>query len=194
MTPIRLSSFLRWVNRRPLARLTAIGALAGAIVLTAAPASGTRDAAGAENRSVRTEGTEVFKPNEQIASTLRFSPGHIAVKRGDSLTLRHSDETEAPHTLSIVNANEVPADIDTVFACGEPGTICDEIFSVFGQEPPGPVFVEGPGTRQGIDGRLDSLFVPAGGSISEVVTAPRGTTLHFMCGIHPWMQGDIKVE
>jgi hypothetical protein len=30
-------------------------------------------------------------------------------------------------------------------------------------------------------------------SITMQVTAPAGTVLHFMCVIHPWMQGEIIV-
>jgi hypothetical protein len=30
-------------------------------------------------------------------------------------------------------------------------------------------------------------------SISIKVTAPAGTTLHFICAVHPWMQGTLKV-
>ena len=26
-----------------------------------------------------------------------------------------------------------------------------------------------------------------------VVSAPAGTTLYYVCAIHPWMQGEIKV-
>jgi hypothetical protein len=32
-----------------------------------------------------------------------------------------------------------------------------------------------------------------GGTVEQVVTAKAGTTLYFMCAIHPWMQGSIKV-
>jgi hypothetical protein len=30
-------------------------------------------------------------------------------------------------------------------------------------------------------------------SVSIKVTAPAGTTLYFICAVHPWMQGEIKV-
>jgi hypothetical protein len=29
--------------------------------------------------------------------------------------------------------------------------------------------------------------------VSIPVSAPAGTTLHFICGMHPWMQGKIVV-
>lgn len=177
---------------RSQARLGA--ALLAVAVVASAAVIGTSDGAEGRDRTVRTEGDEQFVPNAKVMVTLRFTPGHIVVNSGDELTLQHSDRTQDPHTLSIVDADEVPGDIDSVFNCGSPGTICDEVFSLFGQEPAGPTFMEGPGTDEGIDGRLDSLFVPAGGSISEKVTAEAGTTLSFICAIHAWMQGTIDVK
>jgi plastocyanin len=169
------------------------GALA-AVVIATATLFGAADSSAAGGNTVRTEGTAQFIPNSKLAFTLRFSPGHMVVKSGETLTLEHSDKAGEPHTLSVVDADEVPADLDAVFNCGEPGTVCDEVFSLFPGEPTAPVFVEGPGTGEGIDGRLDTLFVTPGGSISEEVTAEPGTTLHFICAIHAWMQGDITVK
>ncbi|HEY8172662.1 MAG TPA: hypothetical protein VIH21_06215, partial [Dehalococcoidia bacterium] len=99
-----------------------------------------------------------------------------------------------PHTLTIVDQADVPATEDEVFGCGEPGTVCDEVFQLFTEEPTDSVFLNAPGTGAGIDGRLDTLFVLPGQSISEVVTAPSGTTLYFICVIHAWMQGQIDVK
>jgi hypothetical protein len=46
----------------------------------------------------------------------------------------------------------------------------------------------------GLDGRLDTLFLPPGTAISVPVTAPSGTTLSYFCAIHAWMQGSITVN
>ena len=48
--------------------------------------------------------------------------------------------------------------------------------------------------EQGIDGRLDTLWVLPGESVSAQVTAPAGSTLPYLCAIHPWMQGEIEVH
>jgi plastocyanin len=43
----------------------------------------------------------------------------------------------------------------------------------------------------------DSIAVQSGGphnSITIKVTAKPGTTLHFFCAVHPWMQGKIVVS
>jgi plastocyanin len=168
------------------------GALAVAVVATAT-LFGAADSSAAGGNTVRTEGTGQFIPNAKVSLTLRFSPGHIVVKSGETLTLEHSDKTDQPHTLSIVDAEEVPGTLDDVFNCGSPDTVCDEVFQLFPQGPP-PAFIDAPGTGEGLDGRLDTLFVEQGGSASAEVTAEPGTTLHFICAIHAWMQGTIDVK
>jgi len=46
----------------------------------------------------------------------------------------------------------------------------------------------------GLSAPYDTLLIGNKGSITEPVTAKAGTTLYFMCVIHPWMQGVISVE
>jgi hypothetical protein len=48
------------------------------------------------------------------------------------------------------------------------------------------------GGGAGLDARLDTMLIGDASSLTVPVTAP-GTTLHFMCVIHPWMQGTINV-
>jgi plastocyanin len=182
----------RGVDRRPLARWSRRLAVLAALSLAALALTTT--ASGATSKIVRTQGNETFVPNSKVMATLKFTPGHLVVRSGDTLTLQHSDKSDEPHTLSIVNADEVPSTAEQVFGCGEPGTVCDEVFHLFPQEPTTATFANGPGTGPGIDGRLDTLVVFPGESISEPVTAPAGTTLSFICAIHPWMQGTIDVH
>jgi len=177
------------VGRRHARSLLVLGAAAG---IALAFSVGTGDAG--NGRTVKTAGGEQFVPNAKIMATLRFAPGHLTIGSGETLTLTHGDATDEPHTLSIVNKDEVPGDVDTVFNCGAPGTVCDDVFSEFPGEPTGSTFVDAAGTGEGIDGRLDTLFIVPGESISEPVTAPSGSTLYFICAIHAWMQGEIDVK
>jgi len=39
----------------------------------------------------------------------------------------------------------------------------------------------------------DSLVLVPGSRISARITAAVGRTIHYVCAIHPWMQGSIKV-
>ena len=185
-----VSNYLTPLRKRPVRFASAVVAIAALVALGLV---GISDSAESRDRTVRTEGAEQFVPNAKVMATLRFTPGHIMVNSGDELTLEHSDRTPDPHTLSIVDADEVPSDVGAVFNCGADGTVCDDVFQLFPMGPP-PPFINGPGTGPGIDGRLDTLFVEPGSSASAIVTAAPGTTLHFICAIHAWMQGEIVVK
>lgn len=169
---------------------SAIVALAGVLVGGIGQAS--------DGKVVKTKGDEQFVPNAKIMATLKFAPGNLVVASGEELTLAHEDKSDEPHTLTIIDSDEVPSDIEDVFNCGAPGTVCDDafnlIFGAVGGEPTSSVFVNDPSTGAGIDGRLDSLVVFPGESISAPVTAAPGTTLYYFCAIHPWMQGTITVK
>jgi plastocyanin len=172
-----------------VARIAVVAALAlaGVFAFTASSA--------AQDKTIRTLGTEDVHINSKIFSDLRFSPGHTTLNSGDQLTLSHDDATEEPHTLTIVNANERPTDVEGVFGCGAPGTVCDEVFTTVGPQITDQTkaqFINVAG-GSGLDGRLDTLWLPAGTSISVPVTAPSGTTLSYFCAIHAWMQGSITV-
>jgi plastocyanin len=175
-------------GRRPLRRWARRLAVLAALSLAALTL--TTAASGAADKTVKTKGDETFVPNSKIMATLKFAPGHVVVNSGDTLTLQHDDKTQAPHTLSIVDADEVPTTIDEVFVC----EVCEEIFDTFPEEPTGSVFLNAPDTGPGIDGRLDTLFVLPGDSVSAQVTAPAGSTLPYLCAIHPWMLGEIEVQ
>jgi plastocyanin len=175
-------------NRRPLARWSRRLAVLAALSLAALTL--TTAASGATDKTVQTKGDTTFVPNAKIMSTLKFAPGHVVVNSGDTLTLQHADKSPEPHTLSIVDADEVPTSVDEVFVC----EVCEEVFGLFPGEPTSSVFVNAPGTGPGIDGRLDTLFVLPGESVSAQVTAPSGSTLPYLCAIHPWMLGEIEVH
>jgi hypothetical protein len=171
------------------ARTVAVSAVAIASVFVFVASSAAQDG------TIRTMGTEDVHINSKIFSNLRFSPGRTTLSSGDQLTLSHDDATEEPHTLTIVNASELPSDVEEVFGCGAPGTVCDEVFTTVGPQITDDTksqFINVAG-GSGLDGRLDTLYLPPGTSISVPVTAPSGTTLSYFCAIHAWMQGSITV-
>ncbi len=171
-----------------LGLLVFAGAVAIALLVTSASGD-------TQNKTVESRGTEDFRPNVRIFSTLHFHPGKTNIDSGGTLTFTHADDTDEPHTLSIVDEADLPTEFEQIFECGAPGTVCDEVDQLFPPGPPPPDgFIDAPGTGEGIDGRLDTLFVEPGGSASAEVTAEPGTTLHYFCVIHPWMQGEINVK
>jgi plastocyanin len=185
-----MGAALRAVTHARVARLAAVAAIALASVLAFAGSSAAQD------KTIRTRGTEDVHINSKIFSNLRFSPGQTSVRSGDQLTLSHDDATEEPHTLTIVDASELPSDVEEVFGCGEPGTVCDEVFTTVGPQITDDTQAQfiNVGGGSGLDARLDTLFLPPGTAISVPVTAPAGTTLSYFCAIHAWMQGSITVS
>jgi plastocyanin len=178
------------LTRSRVARIAAVAAVILGSVFAFAGTSAAQD------KTIRTQGTEDVHINSKIFSDLRFSPGHTTVKSGDQLTLSHDDKTDEPHTLTIVDASDLPSDAEGVFGCGAPGTVCDEVFTTVGPQiidDTKSQFVDVSG-GSGLDGRLDTLYLPPGAAISVPVTAPSGTTLSYFCAIHAWMQGSITVN
>jgi plastocyanin len=127
-------------------------------------------------------------------ATLRFAPGPLDVASGTRVTW--SDETGDPHTISVVAAADVPATIDAVFACPVCGPIVAGHIDLSTNPPTliAPVLGGGPDGTAGFDGVGDSLLLAPGGTASATITAPAGSTLHYICAIHPWMQGTIDVH
>ena len=139
--------------------------------------------AGASNDTVRAQGTNSFEPNTLIQSTFHWNPGQISVASGGQLRFAAQTEGFEPHTISVVTAAQVPKTVDQVFQC----SVCNKIFG----------FLDGhrvydPG-NDGLNADYDTWFLPPGKSVTVTVSAPAGTLLHFICAIHPWMQGVINV-
>ena len=53
--------------------------------------------------------------------------------------------------------------------------------------------LDAPGDSISIFENQDKGAPPGHASVAVRVSAPPGTTLHFLCGMHPWMQGAIVV-
>jgi plastocyanin len=156
------------------------------VVVTVALAATIALSASASPSTVATRGDEVFVPNAMVQSTLRFSPGTVNASAGQTLTWIHDDRTEAPHTVTIVDQADLPTTIEEVFECPACFAALDAHFA----GGPNPVVDVG---ASGLDQPGDSLLFFHGESISAEVSAPAGTTLYYLCAIHPWMQGSITV-
>ncbi len=177
----------RTLFRKPL--VLVVGALVVASLVAASMAM-------ASHRGViRTEGTAYFEANALFASTFRFEPDIIHVRRGDAVTLRDSDEAPAPHTLTIVRRSELPTTPGEASPSLAGCEICQRtVDRHLRTDPPDRVLEDDFRDREfGLDGRGDSILIFDGESISRRVTAPRGSRLFFLCAFHPWMQGRIDV-
>jgi plastocyanin len=152
----------------------ALALVAGAVSLAFATTPGN---------TITTVGDESFQPNALIQSTFRWDPGSVDVKSGDRIKFVYGNEGHDPHTISIVNQDQLPTKVAQVFNC----KVCNEIFKI----QDGQKRVLGP--DGGLNEFGDTIFFPPGATTSVKVTAPAGTTLYFLCAIHPWMQGKIFV-
>jgi plastocyanin len=167
-----------------------------AVALATAVSGGTVSADSA--KQVSTKGSEDFEPNASFESDFRFAPGNVKVKSGGTVTWTDKDPSDAPHTITIVNPDELSVDFAEAYTClmDLPFIGFDGVCLPFLEAHGGLIFstpVVNVGSP-GLDVRGDSLFLPPNGSASAQVTAAPGTTLHYTCIIHPWMQGTIKVE
>ena len=141
-----------------------------------------------------------------------FKQGRIVVKQGETVTWRNL--TSEPHSITVVNPSEEPRTLADVNNCA----VCEQYLGLhapsIGPDGPQPPFVAvlddfrvSAAQPARLDSTGDSLLVAPNGSVmpttlggsvgdsvSAVITAEKGTTLTYLCGVHPWMQGRIVVQ
>jgi plastocyanin len=133
------------------------------------------------------------KVNKFIQDGARFRPGDATIKSGGTLTL--NNKSGAPHTFSIVKESDVPKSKGKILNCGSPKTICETLFVAHQPDADGNPTVPTVDVGQpGIDAPGDSLVLNPKQKETVKVSAKKGTELYFMCAIHAWMQGELKVR
>jgi plastocyanin len=171
------------IRRMALAALAALMTAGGSVAAaTTGSASHLQPAAA---HVVKTLGGEIFKPNLSVTVTLRFAPGSLRVRSGDTVVFDHADMGRDPHTVSVVAAKDLPRHTEPCPACDR----VEQAHFPHGQSQPPSVVNVG---RPGLDQPGDSI-VWMSGRASVKVSAPAGTVLHYFCALHPWMQGTITV-
>jgi hypothetical protein len=176
-------------------RITILLAAAAALSLTAV-AIGTAAAAAPKaptKKRMSIVGHFVFKAGQSVFDDQRFTPRKFDIASGGHVTLRNRAKTEDPHTISLVKKAQLPDSFDCA--------VCGEIFAAHGvNEETGdianPVVNVG---AEGFDQPGDSIVIAPKRKkdvtkVSFDVTAAKGTTLYFLCAVHPWMQGRIRVR
>lgn len=142
--------------------------------------------------SISTRGAENMEPNQLVYSTFHFSPEKAVVTAGQHLRWVHRDESEDPHTATIVTKDQLPTTADEAFNC----KVCQQALRA--HFAGGKLHRKVDVGHDGLSGPGDSLlFGPgfnAGEDVTAKVTARPGTTLYYLCAIHPWMQGRIVVR
>lgn len=138
------------------------------------------------------------------AGGLRFvAPKTIASGAELEVVNQTNPHKVGPHTFSLVTKGSIPKTRKAEDNCFTPKHICMAIAKWHGAKGNGPV-TKNP-AKAGLDGWDtlgsvtkvgDSWFTgekKPGTSIEQPVSAPAGTTLYFMCAIHPFMHGSIEV-
>jgi plastocyanin len=172
--------------------------LGGALFAAQALAS-----SGSDGVVVKAKDTGVtFSPNRYVQDNMSFSPGTITVKSGQTLTFEYQQKAMEPHTLTIVKQSDLPKTGKEIENC----MVCQKLATPHLKHPKAE---PGPGNpivhwtlnkgKPGLDAVGDSIAIdstskPAHDKISIKVTAKAGTTLYFLCAVHPWMQGKIIVK
>jgi hypothetical protein len=107
-----------------------------------------------------------------------------------------------PHTFSLVTKGSIPKTPKQRQLCFTPHHICKAIADWHGVKGEGPptknpakAGEEGWDTMGSLTKEGDSWFTGTKpkASIVQKVTATAGTTIYFMCAIHPWMHGSLEV-
>jgi hypothetical protein len=139
-----------------------------------------------------------FKINRYVKDGLRWQKDVYKVRSGGTLHIVNKAE-DGPHTLSIVKRSDMPRTVKQINQC----KVCKQIGQEHGADPnseapPTHLFVDdgvGQDTPANFDKPGDSVFVgpQPGASADAKITAAKGTTLFFMCAIHPWMQAKVIV-
>jgi plastocyanin len=147
--------------------------------------------AASKNRIDIVGGTSI-EPGESVTDNQHFAPQSIEVKSGATVKLANKAKTADPHTISLVKKSQQPKTVAKAFNCAPCNAIlgAHEVNEQTG-EVGKPVVDAG---QPGFDAPGDSMVINPKGKISFKVTAKKGTTLYYLCAIHPWMQGRIKVK
>jgi plastocyanin len=184
---------MRWSRKGPLrtSLIAVIAALVPALVAGPALAQATK--------TVQVRGGDTLNPGQFIKNNFHFQPKNISVTSGSVVRWVDNDEdADDPHTVTIADQADLPQTIEQGDACFEPGGLCIETLEAhdpgLDELPPFNFVVNAGGP--GLDARGDSLLFggPFAQSVEAQVTAPAGSTLYYLCVIHPWMQGRINVR
>jgi hypothetical protein len=141
-----------------------------------------------------------FKINRYVKDGLRWQKDVYQIKSGGTLTIVNKAQ-DGPHTFSIVAKKDLPKTVKQINQC----SVCQKIGEEFGitdpnsDAPPAHNYTED-GVAQdapaNFDKPGDNVFVGPGpgDKATATITAKKGTTLYFMCAIHPWMQAKVIVQ
>jgi hypothetical protein len=185
-------------NCMSLKKLTVVAV--GVLLALVAIGPATATAAPRSRVTIKSVSSFRFKINRYIQDGLRWNRDAYAVRSGGTVHVVNGEGQSGPHTLTVLRKKDLPRTLRTLFNC----RACNELTRAHGadpesEEPPRFPFLEngvGQDTPPDLDRPGDSgLIGPRrGDAVNFNVTARAGTTLWFICLIHPWMQAKLQVQ
>lgn len=130
--------------------------------------------------------------------------GPEAVTVGDQLEIVNETNPKqvGPHTFSLVTKGSLPKTPKARKNCFTPKHICLAVAIWHGFNPKNEQITKNPAkagpagwsTAGSASKKGDSWFTEKKGeAFSQEVTAAAGSTLYYLCAVHPWMQGKVDV-
>ena len=166
-------------------RIVAAVAALGAFAVAAGPA-----AAAPKKNTITAIGGMKVKANAYVQDAQRWDADSYTVKSGDTVTLRDKSTDGQPHTLSLIK--KLPKTTAQIMGCEACGPLMEAHQANPETGEVGKDLIEAGG--DGFDAAGDSIYLPPKGKVTFKVTAKKGTTLNFVCIVHPWMLGTVKVS
>jgi len=175
------------MRKRFFAMITASLIVLASIAIVGSAAGGT-PARTHQPKVVRLLGQETFEANALVTSTLRFSPERSFPHTGERVRWIDRDKVPDPHTITLVRRGQLPTSLAEAFNCQACNAALDSHFGAGG-----PPVVRVNVGQPGLDQPGDSLLILDGQSIGAQISASAGRNLFYLCAIHPWMQGQLRV-
>jgi plastocyanin len=163
-----------------LALVPAVGAVAAvpALAASSAPSKAT----------LHTVGKSSYKINQYAQDGSRFDKSALTIKSGGTLTV--ADKSGAPHTFSFVTKKQLPKTTNQINNCA----VCNTLGAQHQLDAQGnPTVLSVNAGATGFDKAGDSQVIAPKKSVKLKITAKKGSTLYYLCLIHPWMQGKLTV-
>lgn len=175
--------------------VVAVGLAVAAVAAGATPA----DAAAAAHVKTFDKFEYVEGPGGGLLLNFGYTPATISVPHGSTVRWSNPSTLGEPHTVTVASASQVPRTIEEIFACfATPEALCNRVLeqhAPFSEDQKNLVNVGRTGLNRSGDSRL--LLAPEPDAPPTTlwarVTAPAGSTLHYICAFHPWMQAKIHV-
>ncbi len=182
-------------RRKLLASMTVVGVLAGGSAVAVAAS-----AAAPRHTTVNAVTSVKVKINRYLQDGTRWQHDVYRVRSGGTITIVNLASSDRPHTFTVVKKSQLPHTLSQLNNCQICGKVAQELGANPGSNNGPPKFqyvVNGQGstTAPTVNSPNNTAFIGPSqhAKVTLKVTAKPGTTIYFMCVVHPWMQAKLIV-